>query len=225
MMLVPSTAKAVFLGNSDFGKEYLLGVEDLSKWCGGIYVESMNRKVGYNGLSQTMELDRSMLYVGYNFMPWITTYITAGSGPVSLTNDPDPFDGDTSMGVGMHFNLLDHDIMDPTLFENSIRINGRCEYTFNSIDGLGIGEWQEIQISLTLSIINDLNANILYLPKAIGLFAGPVFSDILFGDIDEETKTGAFAGMEVYYSERVSFYGGVLTIGDSSTAFGLHVRF
>lgn len=221
---VPPAALAVFLGNSNYGKEYLVGVEDLSKWTAGLYYETVTRDVYYRySTASPMELDRTMLYVGYDFIPWITTYITAGSCDTEIDNTA-PYRDDLSYGFGMHFNLLDHDILDPTLFENSIRINAAWEYTMNNADFPNTGNWRELQLSLTLSIVNDIEGNSLYLPNAIAIYAKPILSDIQFGDMNEEEKMGFGAGLEVFYSERVSFHFGMLSFGSNSATAGLHIR-
>lgn len=220
---VPSTAFAVFLGNSDYGKEYLVGVEDLSKWTTGLYYENMRRDVYYQlSAASQMKLTRAMLYVGYDFIPWITTYLTAGSCDTQITGTE--IGDDSSYGFGMHFNLLDHDILDPTLFENAIRINAAWEYTFNSAQFPNTGSWRELQLSMTVSVVNDIEGNSLYLPKAIAIYAKPILSDIQFGDMNEEEKMGFGAGLEVFYSERVSFHVGMLSFGGNSMTAGLHIR-
>jgi len=220
----PPAALAVFLGNSDYGKEYLVGVEDLSKWTTGLYYENITRDVYYQfATASKMEINRTMLYLGYDFIPWMTTYVTAGSCATEIDN-VEPYRDDTVYGFGMHFNLLDHDILDPTLFENAIRINAAWEYTMNNADIPNAGNWRELQLSLTFSLINDIEGNSLYLPKAIAIYAKPIMSDIQVGDMNEEEKVGFGAGLEVFYSERISFHFGMLSFGSNSTTAGLHVR-
>ena len=82
----------------------------------------------------------------------------------------------------------------------------------------------EVTASLTLGLINDIQGNVLYMPNAIGIFAGVVYSDYVSGDVVEESLAGYTAGFEIYYSEKLTFELRMESFDEMKFFGGIHLR-
>ena len=135
-------------------------------------------------------------------------------------------DAEFEYGAGLRLNILDHEIPDPTLFENRLRITAGAQYTWTQADqDLYPWKWEELVADLTVSIVNDIEGNALYLPNSIALYVGPVLSIIRSDTIKADDKFGYSAGVEVYFTECVSFDLGIQKLDDTGYVGGLHIRF
>ena len=215
------------MGNSDLGRSYLVSTADLSKWSGGVVGRTRERDVTVNGsvFEQTMKRTRGMAYVGYRLLPWLTTYGGVGVGWAKIGNG-DYGDMEMELTTGLHANLLHHDIMAPTMLEDHIRIDAGCEYsTAKTQSSLGDLEWQELSASLLLRFVNDISGNKLFSPESIAVFVGPLYSDLLGDDVDEEDPLGFTAGIDIHATERVSVALGVERFDAESIVFGVNVNY
>ena len=220
-LLIP----ALPIAGSNTGREYLMGVSDLGNWSCGIYSRMLDRDIDIRGIDSLMKSKSIIGYVGYDFVRWFTTYVLAGQNESEFGN-MGYGDDEFEYGFGMYFNLLDQDILDPTLFEDKIRINAGWQYSESKTESGGSDvEWSEICASLTLSIVNDLDGNKRYVPNSIALFAGPVYSDIDSSIINEKDVFGYTAGIQVFYTEKVSFDIGVEKFESDTYVGGVNVRF
>lgn len=217
---------AVPIGDSNLGRKYLVTAEDLGNWCCGLYSSSRDRDVQSGGKTLPMKSHTMAGYVGYSYKPWFITYVVIGNSKTKIGFSGHP-NSESEYGFGMLFNILDHDILDPTLFEDRIRINAGWQYSASKTQW-GAGnktKWRELSASLTVSIVNDIVGDKRYYPMSIALFAGPIYSDIMSSSIDEKEKFGFTAGLEVFYTQRVSFYCGIENFGDDAFMGGVNVRF
>jgi len=222
-----SLVPALPVAGSNTGREYLMGVSDLGNWSCGIYSRMLERDIDFLGIDSLMNMKSKSIigYVGYDLVRWLTTYVLAGQNESEFGNTGYG-DGELEYGIGMYFNLLDHDILDPTLFEDKIRINAGCQYSESKTESVGSNvEWSEVCASLTLSIVNDLDGSKRYVPNSIALFAGPVYSDIDSSTINERDVFGYTAGIQVFYTEKVSFDIGVENFENDTYVSGVNVRF
>lgn len=216
---------AVPIGSSNAGREYLLAAEPLGKWSCGVYSKARKRDVTTGGLSLPMKSRKTMGYVGYDFKRWFTTYATAGSSE-TMIGGSGYADGESEYGVGMLFNILDHEILDPTLFEDKIRINAGWQYTSSGTKYAGATrKWHELFASLTVSLVNDVEGSKFYLPNSIAIFAGPIYSDIQSSSIDEKDAFGLITGLEVFYSEKISIDWAIERFESSAYTVGINIRF
>lgn len=218
---------AVPLGSSNMGREYLVGAGSPYKWSFGAYVETRERDVAIDRLSSLMSMKSSKImgYVGYDFLSWFTTYFTAGQHRARIGSSGYA-DGELECGMGMHFNLLDQEILDPTLFEDKIRINADWQYTTSKTEyGSEVKKWRELFLALTISIVNDIEGNKLYLPNSVAVFWGPLYSDIQGGSINEKDKIGFTAGLEVFFTEKISLNLAIESFDEVTHIGGINVRF
>ena len=207
------------LGNSNVGGEYMVGTQNLWPWSFSVLYESQKRDVTPLGRLQSQQY---IGCVGFDPLRWLTVYAGAGSGTTKFSGLSNPEDNPTYL-LGAHFNLLDHQVASPTMFEERIRINADLQYSVTRADS-GI-DWSEFYGSLTVSIVNDVEGNKIFLPNSIALFVGPVFSDLESDVFDEESTTGYTLGIEVFLSEKVSLGYALEELDGSSYTVGLNVRF
>lgn len=221
---------AVPIGTMNHSAVFRYPAADLDRWCAGIYARSRERNITHNrviGL-EAIKTSKTQIYVGYDFNYWFTTYILAAGGEVSSTiSAGSAFD----IGWGFRFQLLDHELRDPWLAEDRIRITAAIQQTYSGAELRGQDEqWMETYANLILSIVNDIDGNKLFLPDAISFFAGPIFSDIesrgfSSRDVDEYRMFGFTAGIEIFLSDRVSLEIEAENLGFSTVSYGIHVQF
>lgn len=193
------------IANSNLGREYLVGSSAPERWSTGLFGGYGSRQLTRRGADFDMDFTRGMAYVGYDVRRWITAYAALGIKSVEF-NNIDADESSTEMGIGLHFNLLDQEIMDPPLIEDRIRVNADIYIGMNEADWQGqTFEWQEVAANLTVSIVNDLEGLPAYSPESIAVYAGPAYSNNECDEFDTEDSFGFIAGMEVFATKRISF--------------------
>jgi hypothetical protein len=225
-VLTSTSVFAVPIGTSNAGRDYLIAAKDLLPWSYGLTAKVGSREVNADGNAEDMDVMLMMGFVGYDILPWVTIYGAAGSGILAAGDDNDKT-GSFAMGVGARANLLDQEIMDPTLFEDRIRVNAGAEYVYSQVEiNDSDDDFYEFEVSVMISIVNDVIGHKRYLPYAISLYLGPVYSNIE-GGADEREEFGFAGGLEVFYTKRVSFEMGMEQFGQDSSLFlfGTQVRF
>jgi len=224
VLSIVSSGIAAPLADSNRPLDYIIAVKDLSAFGIGTYIEVIDRDVELNDVPETrLKTERAMLYFSWNIMPWINTYISGGSSRHKFGEYSSYSDEDLEWGAGIRLNLLDNEILAPTLIEDKIRLNAGLHYANVSIDSPASSDWQEITGSITLSIVNDVRGNKFFLPRTISLYAGPIYSSIIGDDIEEEDAFGYAAGLEMHLNKKISFDIGVQHINEPSLAAGLHL--
>lgn len=224
---------ALPIANSNAGRRYLLLTGELSRWSCGIYYEDGEREVEVRGMDTMMQSRKGLVYVGFDVMSWCTAYAIAGPNKTKF-GDSDYSDNELEYGGGANVNLLDYDILSPTLYEDALRINAGAQYTFTESEWRGRDvEWRELLATLTVSIVNDLDGNKFFLPESIALFGGPVFSYIDSSSISgvdgtslkANDKMGFTAGLEFFVTDTVTFDVKLKKFDSESYAAGLHFHF
>jgi hypothetical protein len=231
------TAIAAPLPTSNLGREYYVSAPDLKQWSGGLYVDSMERKLAPVGMSSSdkVKYSRDMGYIGYDFIPWITSYLTVGVGSVKIGQNAKNSNSGVQAGLGVHFNLMDKDILDPTLYEDKIRVTAGLQYIAAKPEfdpnGNGVGKkkikFDELSGSIIVSLVNDVEGSKLFSPFGLSIFGGLLYSDLMTDahNVDEDAKIGLTAGLEIFYTETVSFYLAVDRFDDMGSTAGVNVRF
>lgn len=225
-----SQLSAAPVGRSNSGRDYLLGTQDLGAWSAGLYGMNIDREVTlWNDRPKvSMNSKKIVGYVGYDILPWITTYVTAGSTQTRIgwgsTGSSKP-----EYGVGCMLGLFDTEIEDPTLLEDRLRLNANFQYTRGSgayADGFsGNISWSEFSGSLTLSIVNDLEGDKFFVPNSIALFIGPAFSFLSSSEIEQDSSFGLTLGIDVFLNEKVSLEFAYISYEESAYSAGVNVRF
>ncbi|OVE75213.1 hypothetical protein BVX97_05220 [bacterium E08(2017)] len=229
------------VSGSNDAYEYLFGGSDLSKVSAGFYTKQRVVEVSAAGMSgiktpYEMTLKKTGGYVGYDIARWATLYGTVAMTDTKLSvasfDYPGFFEefngGDNEIGIGIAMNLLDHDIADPTLAEDKIRINAILEYTKSESDWLYANDvirWDELYGSLVFSLVNEIHGAKNMWVHAIAFYAGPCFSQIRSSSIDHDGDYGYVGGFTVYFSQTLSFDVGYERLAEGGYSFGANVRF
>lgn len=224
------SASAAPIGNSNRAREYMISAKNLHGWSAGIYGQGTIRNVQVNGRVYELTGTGGWLYLGLDVLPWATLYATGGITDYEI-GKANTDQSAASYGGGINFNILDHIVADPTIFEDRVRINGSVGFTVNSGDWVVTRDslnWEELSGSLTISIINDCSGDKFYVPESIGLFAGAIYSELLGSDIDaDDDGLGWTAGLQIFSSQMLSLEIGAQGFegGDSGWMAGAHLRF
>lgn len=182
------------------GSGYLVSAQQLSWLSVGGSIDTQNRRLT-RGPGYTLERTRLRLQVGADATRWLSVYGFLGRLDDQYANfisDP----ARTEFGGGMQLRLLNHDIMMPHLSEDRLMLTSDLEYA------IADETRREMKGQLLVSLINDINSAVSFQPDAVGLYAGPVYSDLQGSGIDEKKRLGAMVGMQVFFTSHLMFYVG-----------------
>ena len=216
-------AHAVPMGAARQPGDYFFGDQDLGRVMIGAYYLDRERQITTLGYLREMKVTKTMAYVGYEFLYGLCGFVTVGSTQtrfeyLRLT------DSHSEYGFGLQLNILDHEIPDPTLVEDRIRVNATLQYTQSGADWIATEiDWEEIYGSLTVTFVNDIDGNKYFHCNSLAFFFGAVYSDLRSSGVDEESAFGYCAGFDIYFSEKVSFEFGTESIDDGSLFGGIHI--
>lgn len=221
---VPTPSHALPVGEGNFAGEYVLSDQDLSKWSIGLYYLDREREMDVAFRKATMQTEKVMAYIGYDVLFGVMPYITVGSIETTFKN-LSLTDSHVEAGLGLHINFLDHEIPDPTLLEDRIKISGSLQYTKSGVTWAGKElDWDEIYGTCIISIVNDINGLKTYWFEGIGVYFGAVYSELLSSSVDNAKTFGTTAGVNLFYSERVLFEFGIENIDSTAMQAGIHIR-
>jgi hypothetical protein len=213
--------QAIPAGNGNHAGDYIFSDDDLSSWMVGAMYQERERHIDTLNQRKTFKTTRSYGYLAYQWRYGIMPYGLIGTSESRLE-----FNRDTELesGLGLHLNLFDHEVPDPTLMEDKLRINATAQYTksrMNTSYGRSIS-WQELYGSLILSVVNDLEGNKFFNLDSIAFFAGITYSDIISSGIDEHKKGGFIYGINFFVTENICLEVGFENIDKSAIFFGMH---
>lgn len=223
-LTAPALVSALPVGTGSHPGEYLVGAEDLDEWYVGAYILDRKRDVLISHFHKnTMNSEKNMAYIGYEFLPGLMGYGTLGSTDTKFGASAN--ESSAEYGGGVHLNILCHEIPDPTLLEDRITIDSNLQYTKSSGTwGRADIEWDEWYASLTLTFVNNLEGNKFYNPNGLGFFLGAVLSDLQTSSLEVDSPLGYTAGIIVFYSENVTIEIGIEGFDYTSSIIGLHIR-
>ncbi|MFC1497148.1 hypothetical protein ACFLS1_01570 [Verrucomicrobiota bacterium] len=220
-----SSSLAAPIGNSAYGRDYLVAGHNLHGFNFGTYITLGSRRVSINNTEGTLDSELISAYLGYDIMPWATIYGLGGSGHLDHEN----VTTDESMsqyGFGISVNILDHMILDPTLFEDRIKISAQFQYTALNTDLVPNTKLlSETYGCMTIAIVNDSDEGKLYCPNGISVYGGPAISTLNSGNISAKKRTGVCFGMEVFLTELTALNLRMDMFGKTSVSAGLNIRF
>ena len=209
------------------GANYLAAAEDLAGWhIGGFYrYQSRSLDTPGDNLSQ----DNIAMTVGRDIFPWLAVYGLVGTTDTQRDLYGDDADYAFLWGGGAWVNLIDHDILATLSTETKLRVQAIGQVSFASPDINGEScDYRDYYAALTISIVNEIIGNKNLWPDAVGLFFGPVFSDIHCDDFDTDGDTLGFgAGLDIYINRATSLSGSYETFGsdDDAVTFSLNFNF
>jgi hypothetical protein len=85
-------------------------------------------------------------------------------------------------------------------------------------------EWNELEASLTVGLVNEVQGHKAFVPYAISLFAGPVVSRVE-GDIEAGTEHGYIAGFQFFVTPRITVTAAAQDVGGTSLLTGVRLNF
>jgi hypothetical protein len=218
LSLVSSPAIAYPTGSALNEAEYIAWGKDLGKWSFGAYFKSANQLADRGGFFESEAItEHNFVWLGYEVSRGVTPYLALGRGDFEFENFPVELDG-TDIGIGVHFDLLDHDILDPFLMEDRIRIHGGILYLYNE-------DFQELSGALMLGLINDTDHTKLFGVHAIEIFGGILYSEV-FGidDVSTEDVFGFTAGVNIYLTLHAAIQASVDHFNSTEFSGGLSIR-
>jgi hypothetical protein len=214
------------MGKSNESGDYLNGTGLSHLLSGGIYGGTQDRdmRFGDDSIVVPLESSKAVIYLGLNLRPWLTLF--AGGGGAENNLGMVESDSTYVLEAGLLANVIDHDILDPSLFEDRLRLNVGATWSMTKADWYGEDlKWQELNAFATISIVNDTVGNKHFSPNSIALYAGPIYSHIVSDDLDADQEIGFMAGIEVFVSESISLDLGMRQFDDSGFEVGLNIQF
>lgn len=224
--LAACSASAAPRGVSNLGREYVINTAMLSPWSLGAYLENLEREVIVDRTVQDLSSSGINGFIGYDVLERMTVFGTYGGYETEIGRGGTS-DRKAHYGVGLNVNLIDQPVLDPTLYEDRLRLNLDLHYTFRNADyAFGSLAWNELYASLTLGIVNDISGNKFFLPFSMNLFGGVVYSD-LHGDVEERDQFGFTFGLDVFLTKRVQLTGQMIRYDSEnmSSQGGVGIRF
>ena len=219
-----TAAQAFPTGKSNESSDYLNGTGISHMLSGGIYGGSLERDMEFGSTVLPLETSKAVIYLGMNLRPWLTLF--AGVGGADHELGMAESDSTYVLEAGLLINVIDHVILDPSLFEDRLRINMGATWATTEAEWYGEDvKWQEINAFATISIVNDTTGNKLFNPNSIALYAGPVYSYITGDDLEADQELGFMAGIEVFVSETISLDLGVRQFDSTGVEGGLNIQF
>lgn len=196
-------------GGSNQAIDYLDRDSEHNRLSIGTYYHGRKRNVTIDGTGIAGELqeDRFVGYGGYDLQHWLTVYGITGWNIADLGDALTPnSDSDLVIGISLGMDLFTHEIQETVIMEDKFRINSSISLFKTEFDVSGSGRnYLELDAQLTFSFVNDTKGSKFYFPESIALFVGPIYNDLISGDIDErDDRFGVTAGLEFYSAERVS---------------------
>lgn len=231
LSLLPAHAEP--RGGSNADRDFISGASESDGWSCGLTYNSRDRRVEIADLAGTLDAQIVAAYIGYSPLPFATLYVLGGQLLSGFDPDygTDPTVNDSSRflyGASLQTDIFSHEIQDPLLMENKIRVNGTMSYVASEVEVFSETlDFEEFTASLTASIVNDVVGNKMFLPESVAVFAGPTYSSSLSDDIDDsmDDEVGLTVGLEVFHTKRVSYYARFDDFARSGYAAGLNVRF
>lgn len=187
------------------------------------------------GADMVLKADRFSGYVGYDALPWLTTFVTLGGTRLDTSDAPwTSSDYEFSYSVGVNAYLWEADVLEPAFAAGRLTVKAHAEVGQNqSSSNLGDSDWMELTIAIPVGYelfdryaISDSGVS-----TSLALYAGPAFS-MLDGDIavggrvagfESDREFGALVGADVYFAPSVSVGASALIMNEAS--FSVSGRF
>ncbi len=204
---------------------YAMPAKVLTDFHGGLQGFMGDRTVALNGFTSEMKTKRLDAYLGYDLTRWLSIY--ALGGVLSVKNDDAGIEEETTFlyGAGLWAALIDDAQLDflPTI--SRYRLNLGLEVSHSDPNDLS---WTQFDASLTFGIYNDSFLSQSMFPTAIGIFAGPIYTNVDMDDYeqDDDNHWGITVGGELRFADGVYVTGGADIYNDDTIGyFQAGVRF
>ena len=130
------SARAVPVAQSNESGDYIFGTGLSHRLSAGVYGGSLDREIEYDNASETLQSKHAMVYLGVTPTRWLTLFGVIGLAEhqvVGLATS----DTTQKFELGFLLNLIDHEILDPTLFEDRLRLNAGASWAYTDAEWEG----------------------------------------------------------------------------------------
>ncbi len=202
----------------------------------GLNYNRIKRGINVSGVPfvDTLEADSVSGYVGYDVLPWLTGFVTAGG--TSLRGGTwDSTDYGLNVSGGVHAYLWEADVLTPAFAAGRASIKGMIEIAHHRSDSsFGSSDWMEILAALPIGyeFFDRYPTKKSGVSTSLALYVGPLFS-YLDGNLavgpgmkpgfSSDRELGAVAGADIYFAPSFGVGLKVLLLDEVST--GASVRF
>ncbi len=201
----------------------------------GMEYERIKRDVENKfGVESLLEADSLSGYAGYDILPWLTVFLTAGG--VQIKSEPWlETDAGLKTSLGLSAYLWEADVLTPVFMAGRLSIKVTAEAgRLESDTSMGEVRWNETLIALPIGYekFDRYPASSAGVDTSLALYAGPAYSHLKgrvkypFGGrgiFDGKDDLGFVAGADVFFSPQFSVGLKVLVLG--KTSYGGSVRF
>lgn len=198
----------------------------------GVGYERIKRDVDFQvGPDRVFEADRISGYVGFDVLPWLTLYVTAGS-----TEFKDDSGIKTAAGLsvcgGVSAYLWESDVLTPAFIAGRLSIKAMAEASRSRSDYDGSEEeWTEAMAALPIGyeIFDRYPTGASGIQTSLALYAGPAVSSMsgtvknADNDFDAKKQVGFVAGLDIYLAPQFSV-GADITVFDE-VSYGASAAF
>lgn len=200
----------------------------------GVGYERIERGIVLDGgLAAILEADALSGYAGFDVLPWLTVFVTAGSVELEKEEDLDT-DAGLKISAGASAYLWEGDVLVPAFMSGRLSIKAMAEVSsFESDTDVGTVDWVEVMAALPIGYekFDNYPASSSGLQTSLALYAGPAVSSVqgnvgsVTGDKDfeEDELVGAVVGADVYFAPQVSI--GVKAMIFDEISYGATARF
>ncbi len=222
--LTALTAGAVPRSGEGTGRHYLVSAETLSSWHAGAYLRAHDRTVKRSGMEEDVEVGYAMAYVGRDLLSWLTVYGTLGVADLDEKRLGRSEDS-AAYGLGVWFNLLDHDAFEFLESVQRFRVQGMLQYVMFRTDDV---TWGEVSGNLTFGATHEVTSSKFFWPEAVTLYAGPTLNVIVSDEYDtsSDNMIGLVVGLDFQINRLTSLGASMEVFQDDNAAVGyVSVRF
>ncbi len=200
----------------------------------GVTYEEIEREVDFdNGPNALLEADSAALYVGYDVLPWLTIFATAGGSQLDGNGIIDT-DRKLKASLGVCAYMWEGDVLEPIFMAGRISIKPMAEIARYSSDSeVGDTVWTDASAALLLGYekFDRYPTSPRGVQTSLALYIGPAVSyvsgeiDTIAGDIDFEQDElfGVMGGVDIFLAPSVSFGVEFSHYGDAT--IGASLRF
>jgi hypothetical protein len=203
----------------------------------GLGYDRIQRGITFkDGGSDVLEADSMAGYLGYNVLPWLTSFVTAGGTSLRGSQWIES-EHALRLSAGLSAYLWDGDVLTPAFAAGRISFKGSLELARHQADTrTGTSEWFELVATLPVGyeFFDRYPAPRSGYSPSLALYAGPAVS-ILSGDLqvapgfkrefEESRAFGAVAGADVYLAPVFSIGFKVLILDEVSSGASLRFHF
>ncbi|OVE73377.1 hypothetical protein BVX94_03995 [bacterium B17] len=217
-------ADTVFAGTipGAMSRETLKYSSNLSAWSVGLQLEGIiDREVDYKNMNGGTELTAAAgsVFLGYDFAPWITAFVTLGASAVEVDDagdDSDWSDPAEKWSLGLNANIWHYEIIEPDSLKGRLTFKAVGEIArYDSEDDMFDAHWVDVSLALPLcyEVMVDyglhesdgIYSSVIYVGPGFSFLNGRANTATEQTDFEETQTIGVVGGMDIYFARNLSF--------------------